>query len=337
MALTSLTPSTTSGYPLCQSQHSNEDFVAAHVSIVAQDLRGRRADEEAAVLPLNADAHLLGVFILGVSSGLLRKRSSGASARDVLPGVLEWIDTYTLVRCGRLRKRFRAMATVGYVWEPRVRALCTTWCLECPSLKTWRKSFLSLLRPRLDGIYVGECRVKNKFPPGSSADLRMNHRTYTYATYLRCVRFCPPCADDGSGHALVLRNAVPFEVAAKALVHVDPELQVARQGMLNADARCQNQVAVGRYTFEGSQISISVQETNSVESLSIAFKLRHASDASFSGELLWMDYSKLEKDGELTRFDLGRTKSGDGDPRNADKDHFPPLRFRPWPHLEYLL
>eukprot|EP00928_Gymnodinium_smaydae_P058357 TRINITY_DN41555_c0_g1_i1.p1 TRINITY_DN41555_c0_g1~~TRINITY_DN41555_c0_g1_i1.p1 ORF type:complete len:351 (-),score=14.48 TRINITY_DN41555_c0_g1_i1:114-1025(-) len=286
----------------------------------------------------NVESKFLDVLILGLNSACSRKSAKNSSNGPSLPGVFEWLDAYSLIRCGRSCTKSRELTLVENVWEPRVRRLCDTWDLTCQKAKLWRRSFLGLLRPRVDGIYVGECRYIHRIPAGASMDPKLSKRSYHWVTYRRYVRLCPPNPHDGSQLAFVLRDVCSVEAAAEVLTDsasfiCDGDASTAE--FRTASSQLRSRVASGTYLLDGSRVEVRAKL--GAEEFVHVFQLRHASDQRFSGQLDWLEYYLIDKNLEVSRFDLGRSTYGDGSPARSDKDHYPSLYIRPCRNLEHFL
>mmetsp|Transcript_92156 Transcript_92156/g.298081 ORF Transcript_92156/g.298081 Transcript_92156/m.298081 type:complete len:302 (-) Transcript_92156:8-913(-) len=298
-------------------------------------------DEEEESGPPNADSRLLDVFILGVTPGCPEGVGRG-STRAALPGLLGCVDTHSLTRCSRLCRRARELVGVEHVWEPRVRAACKLWGLATPKVECWREQFFNLDRPRCDGIYLGECTYIHRIRPGASMEAKLMNRTFHWVEYRRYIRLLPPDPQNGTRCAFVLRDVCPFEVAAELLAGLEPRARVVgveseqhAPEHRSTTSLLRSRVAAGTWEQEGSRIQIRV--TSGRDTLSLALDLRNGSYRGFSGRLDWLDYYMTDEHEQVTRFNLGRSPHGDGEPSNREKDHYPSLFIRPCPSLEHFL
>jgi len=304
--------------------------------------RGPPDDEEALS---DSQLRFLDALIFGLAPGSgARKPKARRSASSALQGVLGLLDVHSLARCARLCRRAGELVSVEWVWEPRVQHICAMWALGCARAGTWRKTFFEVLRPRCDGIYVGECRYVHRICPGSSLEPRSKNRGYHWVDYRRYVRLFPPTARDAPMYALVLRDHCGFEAAAEVLSTICPveqlqascSSQVSHDGGRNIVTRpLSKRVAAGTYTWSGSRVEIHVP--GGVESYFMALELSHGGDATFCGCLRWLEYYMQADSGDVTQFNLGRNRYGDGGPLDCERDHYAPMYIRSWPSLQHLL
>mmetsp|Transcript_685 Transcript_685/g.1692 ORF Transcript_685/g.1692 Transcript_685/m.1692 type:complete len:372 (-) Transcript_685:115-1230(-) len=312
-------------------------------TVRALEREAEEAAAEAAKPPPNADSLFLDIFVCGHEH---IGEESPCSSSEALPGALAWIDASVLARCHRLCRRAQDLVTLPHVWEPRVRATCALWSLPLPEepAQGWRSLFFELLRPRCDGIYVGECRYVHHIRPGASWDAKLCTKSYHWVDYRRYLRLLPPDPVDGALRALVLRDVCPFTAAVSALLSVDPkthvnslqpETSLEKRAHVSNQAHLQNIVAAGTYTWEADRVE--VRFANGGDRYRMVFQLMDGHDMRFSGRLEWAQYNMISKHEEEVPFDLGRSRYGGGEAADSQKDHFPPLLVRQCPQLKHLL
>lgn len=218
------------------------------------------------------------------------------------------------------------------------------------------KRYKSVLRPRCDGIYVGECRYLHHIRPGTSLDAKLLSKSYQWNEYRRYVRFFQPPRVDGSLTVLVLRDACSYKAAEEVLLRVDPrthvnasELEGMSSDNVNAKATkdllrqmdkatkevLQARVAVGTCTFSGSSVDIKYSCLDG--SYHLQLELAHGGDDRCSHRLNWVEYAMTNKEEEVVPFDLGRSRYHDFEPSNYEKDHFASFKLRHCRALEHAL
>jgi len=279
-----------------------------------------------------------------LASNFLQSMIFGVSGKDscALGGILSCIDLHGLARCSMLCNRGRELVSIEQVWKPRVAKLCTLWKLPVPSAARgglWRQSFFQPLRPRCDGLYVGECRYVHYIRPGASTDKKVVNKSYHWVEYRRFVRFLPPDPADGACFALVLRDACGFRTAVDVLTNIDPRAHskacCSAQDSLdtwNTDVKLR--VMGGTYILNGSRIEIRCAQYG--KQYLLALELGHGGDRYFSDRLIWKEYLMVNNNSEIIPFNLGRSSRGDGEPANFEKDHFAAMLLRPCRPLEWL-
>lgn len=310
------------------------------------------AAAEAAKPPPNSDSMLLAAFILGWKEG-------GENAGDGrwLPGVLAWVDPHSLARLSRLCPRAAPMVRAECTWQPRVRRMYEMQCWDPAELRaeeSWRAYFFSKLRPRFDGIYVGECRYVHYIRPGSSMDAKLATKSFHWVDYRRFVRLLPP-AEDGERFALVLRDTCSFKAAEEVMLDTDPRTheniyehdgpsgQHRGPGVQATTSRdkLRERVSVGRWSYTAGP-ALHIDYEISCNQYALALELDHGAGFRFSGKLAWKDYSMTDnkRGGEVIPYNLGR-KHAYGfwyeEPADHEKDHFPSMLFRASKPLAYLL
>jgi len=254
---------------------------------------------------------------------------------------LHFCDVYTLTRFDRLCKDARQLTEKDRFWEPRVRAVCDVWVLPDPvsSERTWRAHFFSLLRPRWDGVYIGQCGYLHRVRPGTSMS---SSRKQIWMDYRRYVRLCPP-DETGVLRALVLQDAAPLDVALGVLLGLDPCTHTpsslsrgALQPSKDIKLFLQSKTFPATYELQcsGSLVNISYPD-DALGIFRMTLRLRSRSHYDFSERLEWTDYQQTNLRGELQCFDLGRNEHGES--VNVTRDHFAPFVLRPCASLEYLL
>mmetsp|Transcript_58998 Transcript_58998/g.125086 ORF Transcript_58998/g.125086 Transcript_58998/m.125086 type:complete len:321 (-) Transcript_58998:161-1123(-) len=311
-------------------------------TVMRMDLKDENNDDMAMEVdeegdePPNLHSRFLDIFVLGLT---LTNVGNG-STTSLFPGLLGWLDAANLCRAARLCRRSRELVLVEHNWEPRVRATCGRWQLPIPKKGTWRHNFFKLLRPRCDGIYVGECRYVHRIRLGTSLEAKST-RPFHWVDYRRYIRLLPP-DENGTKFAFVLRDVCNFDVAAELLSKMDPtrQLMALAKEKLTAESRSSQahlwaRVAVG--TWERCDANIEIRARCSDDQLYLTLKLSHGSDQRFSGRLDWAEYRMVDQEGDVTTFNLGRSPDGDGRPLSTEKDHYPPMYIRTCPKLEHLL
>lgn len=315
------------------------------------------AAAEAAKPPPNSDSKLLDSLVLAPFMNKDGETENAALPKGPLEqpfaGLLGFVSVAGLMRCAYLCCRARSLVMADHVWEPRVRTFCQMWRLECPEAQDegcWRRYFLTILRPRCDGIYVGECRYKQRVRPGTSMDARYMSKSSFWVEYRRYVRLLPPVKNQEHGDefcALVLRDACTIAAAEDAMLSVDlrthvnaVEHNVDERGIAQArvggdsKALLRDRVCVGSYTWAGS--NLEVHYTIGEDKYKIVVELCHGGENSCSGRLEWKEYSKTDSSEEPLPFELGRSRWGGADPENHEKDHFPAMHMKTSKRLEHL-
>jgi len=286
-------------------------------------------------------------------------------------GVLASCGLHAVTRCARLCRAARAHAFEEDLWQYRTERAWARWSLPPTALpngdgKYWRQRFFLALRPRCDGIYVGECKFRRWVRLGHHTDLRKNSEALAayggrggcgeWLHYRRYVRLLPPDRIDGSMWALVLTDHCPRDAAEKVLIggvdlasHVNPAKSEGvpsdpSQLGLQDPERLRKQICIGRYTYtpepgsgEG-RININYSAIDGEYRLTLL--LSHGGKYKFSDCLTWENYDLVSSTngGETVNFDLGRLPDWKGGGlADENKDHFPQMKFRARVVLEHLL
>mmetsp|Transcript_54022 Transcript_54022/g.94229 ORF Transcript_54022/g.94229 Transcript_54022/m.94229 type:complete len:393 (-) Transcript_54022:79-1257(-) len=329
----------------------------------ALEKEAAEAAAEAAKPPPNSDSELLDSFVLAPSEKKDDQPDKDASLskgpiaiEQSFAGLLGFATVSGLMKCSYLCRRACSLVMADAVWEPRVRALCKTWQLECPDdasedAGSWRRRFLGILRPRCDGIYVGECRYVHRVRPGTSIEAKLMNKSSFWIEYRRYVRLLPPVANEKTNgvefRALVLRDPCTIPVAEEAFLTLDTRTHVnslehkKEQGQIaqarvggDSKAILRDRVCMGTYTWAGSMVE--VRYGIGEDTYKISLELMHGGEQSCSGRLEWREYSKTSDSEEALPFHLGRSKWGGAEPENHEKDHFPAMLIKPSKRLEHL-
>jgi len=284
-------------------------------------------------------------------------------------GVLASCGLHAIILCARLCQAARAFEEE--LWKQRTEWAWVHWSLPPTAHpnghgKSWCQRFRSTLRPRCDGIYVGECRFRRQVRPGHHSDLRKNSEAFAgfrsrggvgeWLHYRRYVRLLPPDPTDRSLWALVLTDHCPGDAAENVLIsgvdvrnHVNPAKSEgtpsdpSQIGLADPE-RLRKRICVARYAFtpgpgsgEG-RISINYLATDGEYRLTLL--LSHSGEHAFSDCLTWESYNLVSSanGGDAINFDLGRLPDWKGGGlSDENKDHFPQFNFRPKVALEHLL
>jgi len=294
-----------------------------------------------------------------------------AFLRALPNGVLASCGLHAVIRCAMLCRAARTHALEDELWQHRTEWAWAHWSLPPTALpngndKSWRQRFFLTLRPRCDGIYVGECRFRRWVRLGHHADLRKNSETLAayggrggcgeWLRYRRYMRLLPPDPTDRSLWALVLTDHCPRDAAEKVLisgvdvrVHANPAKSDGvpsdpSQIGLTDPERLRKRICVGRYAYTAGpgsgegRISINYSATDGEYQLTLL--LSHGGKHVFSDCLTWESYSLVSSanGGDTTNFNLGRLPDWKGGGlSDENKDHFPQIKFRPKVALEHLL
>lgn len=260
---------------------------------------------------------------------------------------LQFCDTYSLTRFSWLCRELRPATMALNLWERRLKKTCRDWSLPYTAEDEWRERYLSLLRPRWDGIYVGYCGYMQKVRPGSSMT---TSRTSNWISYRRYLRLCPP-DENGELRALVLQDAAPYEVAVSVLTSLDPRYHIASSAQSSltdsgnsasqkekiqpkdAKEKLASKTMLARYTFSEDHVYLDYQ--CDMGRFQMTLRVGHNSPGYFSEQLAWIDYSMTKEGEETLQFDLGRNQWGD--PKDARCDHYPAFFLYRHPTLEHLL
>jgi len=279
-------------------------------------------------------------------------------------GVLHCTGLHTAAQCARLCKAARTAAADSETWRRRTQAAIAAWALPAmdapPSDEdTWRNRYLSLLRPRCDGIYVGECGYNRWLPVGHHIDMRKNAAALMqyggrggqaeWIGYRRYLRLLPRDPIDGKCWAFVLQDPCPRASAEKVLLQgVDPlshENPAKPEGVMTdtggpdtSDAhRLRKLICVGQYAFLQDNRQIEVTYTAGGGEYRQVFELSQ-SPQRHSDRLTWDSYTWQEANGEVENFNLGRLPEWKGGGlADENKDHFAQMHFRPKLSVEHML
>jgi hypothetical protein len=278
-------------------------------------------------------------------------------------GAIVYIGLHTLARCAPVCRSTQTIASRDGLWMDLTERSCKSWKLPSPqSLElVWRLRFFSLLHPRCDGIYVGEAGYLRHVRIGQHMDMRKNAVelakggrngcTTEWIGYRRYVRLMPRDASDGTFWALVVQDACPRKVAEQVLIagvdprtHVNPTKGGQRDEFDDLGAkgedkdRIEKKICLGKYTFVKDEISI--RYIAGENDFSLTFRLG-LGPRRFADRLEWTAYTMTPTGGQsddVIAYDLGKLPDWQGGGlANPDKDHFPPLDFRPQACLEHLL
>jgi len=280
-------------------------------------------------------------------------------------GVLAACGMHAAMRCAQLcRGAADALTPLkeagALFWQLRAQAAATAWRVPLPCEGTWRQRFLATLRPRCDGIYVGECWFKRYVRLGHHADMRKNAAalafdggrgaTSEWLNYRRYLRLLPEVGGGNMMWALVLQDPCPRSVAEGALLEdidlenhrnpAKPEAALAESSLEGpADiGRVRRRICVGRCVYRCEDHSVAVRYTAGDGESYLCFKLGHGDASSFAACLNWVEYTRTDENHEVLEFNLGRLPDWKGGGlADEDKDHFPALGFRPKVSLEHLL
>lgn len=286
----------------------------------------------------------------------------------VLPGgVVAACGLHTAARCSRLCRSAHELfvpetPTGALFWQRRAEEAAERWRpwrLELSKEGSWRRRYFELMRPRLDGIYVAECRFQRWVRVGHHSDLRKNAAalaahggrggTGEWMHYRRYVRLMPP-GQDGCLRALVLQDPCPHAIAERVLTEgVDPETHenptkpeaVLSEGMSEGvtDAgRLRKRICAGRCQYSHEERRLEIRYHAGDGDFFVALCLGHGGPHDFAGCLDWSAYTRTDSTGEALEFNLGRLPEWKGGGlADEKKDHFPTMRFRPKLSLEHLL
>ena len=274
------------------------------------------------------------------------------------PGILFASGLHTVARCARTCRAAHEATQKVDLWQSHALRTCARWSLPAPRGRSipWRTEFLRFVRPRCDGIYVGECGFQRWVRVGHHTDLRKNSAQLAayggrggqaewvrYRRYLRLL----PLDEMGRHRAMVLQDPCPRHAAEDVLVagvdfatHCNP---VKSEGLPEGavphagDAeRLRKRICVGDYEFDREKATIIVKYTAVDGEYRLTFSL---SGHRCSDCLTWEHYEMEDQvRGELIPFNLGRLPDWKGGGlEDEGKDHFPEMNFRPQITLEHLV
>lgn len=274
---------------------------------------------------------------------------------DSLLKIMELSGLHTAARCAQICHGASVVASETTFWLRLDQLMCASWSLPLPVAEhgPWRQQFFRTLRPRYDGVYVGECGFNRWVPVGHHADMRKNAAAlsshggrgghYEWVTYRRYVRLMPP------HWALVLQDSCPRAAAEQVLIiGVDPETHsnpgkseyvisdvdtnVGEAGVLR------KRICLGHFTFTPSTSNVEVKYTAGDGEFRLAFDLSHRGPRGFADRLEWSLYTRTDANSEVLEYNLGRLPDWKGGGLiNEGKDHFPCMDLRPSASLEHLL
>lgn len=250
-----------------------------------------------------------------------------AWAHDGLP----FCDTYAVTRISMLCREIRPFTFVPDLWEPRLRRVAAFWSLPIPEDDNWRENYFSILRPRWDGVYVGNCGYKCKVRPGSSMT---DKRTAFWVHYRRYLRLCPP-DEDGKLRALVLQDAAPLDIAMEVITGLDASTHIAlnsqsslangctpsqHKGLQTKEVRSQlaGKTFSASYEFREGQIFLTY--LSDMGKFDAVLKVSHSQTHYFSEQLEWVDYTLTKEADDPIKFNLGRNIYGN--PADPTSNHF---------------
>jgi hypothetical protein len=219
---------------------------------------------------------------------------------------------------------------------------------------TWRQKFFKALRPRYDGVYVGECGFNRWVPVGHHADMRKNAASlaafggrgghWEWVKYRRYIRLIAP------HWALVLQDACPLAAARKVLhagvdveTHTNPGKYegVMSDGAVNSSDPevLRKRLFLGRFSYTPATSVIAVKYTaGDGAELHIDVNLSHGGPSGFADRLEWSLYTKTAENSEVLEYNLGKLPDWKGGGlADENKDHFPCMDFRPSATLEHFL
>lgn len=301
----------------------------------------------------------------------------GAVVVDPLPqyflfalpgGVLAASGVMTSLRCARLCRAARELlmpeqAAGALFWQARAELIVKRWRpwrLSLSQVGSWRARFLQLLRPRFDGIFVGECRFKRYVRVGLYADLRKNAQqlaadggrghTADWINYRRYVRLLPP-GPNGSLRALMLQDSCPRAAAESVLLEgVDLETHenpakpdpVLGEGLVESitdPSRLKKRICLADCTYTHEEQRIDIRYSAGGGDFHVTFRLSHGGERKFAACLEWQEYTRTDpSSGEVLTYNLGRLPDWKGGGlADEDKDHFPDMGFQPKLSIEHLL
>jgi len=276
-------------------------------------------------------------------------------------GVLQFTGLHTLARCARTCREAQDITCQVKFWMLQIETMCSMWKVQQPigdkkSDKTWKQKYFVPVRPRCDGIYVGECSFKRWIRVGHHSDLRKNAAGLAAyggrgghdetVKYRRYVRLFPP-SEDGSLWAYVLMDPCPRAIAEQVLMdgvnhatHVNTastEVEVSdRDREVNNAERVRKKLCVGQYKFAEERIEIRYR--SGVSDQFVSMKVSHLGPRKFADRLEWNQYQLSDdRQGEV-QIDLGKLPEWKGGGLSDEKkDHFPDMLFLPICDLEHLL
>lgn len=278
-------------------------------------------------------------------------------------GVLAALGLHSVGSCSRVCRAASQAARANMLWQVWTEGLWRRWQLPEPATlepgTDWRELHLSTLRPRADGIYVGESKYWRRVNPGNHMDLRKNSKDLAlkrdpgeWIGYRRYVRLLPP-EEDGLGWAMVLRDFCQADVAEAVLAGFDecalgshrnpsrPDAELGEDGAPSTDdpSRLLTRIFVGRYRFLSAERRVDLRFESPDADNRMVFSLAHSGEGKTSDRLSWGEYrQKCKKSQEVTPIPLGRLPAWKGGgPARENEDHFPDLGFRPLAILEHLM
>jgi len=269
---------------------------------------------------------------------------------EVLSGVLEMVNVRCVSRMARVCRETRKLVSADSVWDWRTRRSCTLWGIQW--IGCGRDAFFNTLRPRYDGMYVGECGYTHYFRMGCSTDLRKNaeqvksNQTSFWVDYRRYMRLLPPDPKTNIAHAMVLQDTCSVDTAESLFSELDVNTHVNRfmpsqfrapANKARSRSSLEAKVFVGTYRFlkEIGHIEITYTSSDGLK-FDVLLGLSHGGWSKYSGQLEWMLYNQTEN-GEVLEFCLGRRPDRSGLPVDHSKDHFATMSFkvcRAFQHLQ---
>jgi len=328
---------------VCTVLSSVPDVVARSRTALARVAATRAAAAAAAAAAPHVSSALAKAFldVLGLGSSLIH------------------MDVHGLARCARLCQESSALVSETHVWQHRVEQLRRKWNLPCVLSSVGRECFFGTLRPRLDGIYIGECGYEHHIRYGAHFDFHKNaeqirsQRTCLWVDYRRYLLLLPP--EEGVGWALVLQDTCSAEVAEDLLLginpgeHANPSKEATRvrgehrstaSRVKSMKATLSAKTFAGQYVFhpETAQVEVKFSTGDGDTDYRVVFELVDGGSGGFSDSLRWQTYSFAEQaSGETLDFNLGRHEFDQDKPADSKKDHFPRMNFRTSGCLEHLL
>jgi len=259
------------------------------------------------------------------------------------------MNLYQLAVCSQVSRDVLHVSRGDKFWELRVQRACGTWGAPRPAKGPWHRRFFSVLRPRCDGIYIGECGYSKERTGVNLMEARGMTSRFIWCDYRRYLRLFPPL-EDGSCWALIFRDACPRGAGEEIVMDVDPRTHVnpdesegrvateMRSSAAQANATREQltaRVCAGRYEYSPEEGAVRVTFVSAKEEYCMEFELTHGRRSSFCSHLRWLSYRKAAAISDALDFDLGYKENGCL--RDEAKNHFQALEFRPHKSLRHLL
>eukprot|EP00931_Biecheleriopsis_adriatica_P057821 TRINITY_DN34324_c0_g1_i2.p1 TRINITY_DN34324_c0_g1~~TRINITY_DN34324_c0_g1_i2.p1 ORF type:complete len:372 (-),score=74.65 TRINITY_DN34324_c0_g1_i2:43-1158(-) len=273
------------------------------------------------------------------------------------------LGLHTASQCNCLCKAVRGSIAACELWHHGTARACRRWRLAMPTWPAgessrWREHYFSLLRPRCDGIYVGECGYRRWVRVGHHMDMRKNGAALAayggrggsqeWVAYRRYLRFLPE-SEDGECWALVLQDPCSRKAAEQVLLspldprtHENPakiEGSVMQGTTMEAwdPDRLRSRICAARYDLGEKEGELYVRYRAADEESRMTFSLSHGAPHTFASRLIWEHYEKQVDGQDALEYDLNRLPDWKGGGRaNEDRDDFAQMDFRPKVALEHL-